>query len=548
MKRLFLMLFTILSFFAVFKLYLTPQFPYTHDGENHLARFANYKIALREGQFPPRFAPNLLNGFGYPVFNYNYPLANILSVPFSLLNIHYELTFKILVIASLIVGAVGLVLWLKKLSAANTGVFLALNTWISAPYLVNLLYFRGNIGEILAYAILPWAFFCIESLKTLTSKRSHFLRVFYVSLVFVALLLSHNIVGVLGISLLTLFAVCRLLDNKKNLLRFILALAWSVGLTAWFWIPALLELRYIVLSTAASIYGFSNHFVTLRQFLWAPLSFGFSYPGSVDSLSFSIGASGMFTILTSLALSQKNIFKKYHLLHIVVVLALCILQLQFSAPIWNIVPALSFVQFPWRLGIFISVLLAPLIAKIAPKSTLFSRLFLILLVFQVAVVLKTSPILYFHREEIEYDLYAASTSTENENLPNSFTYEYFEENNHSKSVVEPQVLSGSASISLSSWSGSKRSYSALVEEETVLVEPTMNFPGWETHITQGNTTKKVLYVQDREIAGRIAYSLSPGEYTVISKFTQNTPARLLGNTVSVLALAAGVFAIWKRRG
>jgi hypothetical protein len=48
------------------RVYLSSEFPYTHDGENHLARFANYKLALKQGQFPPRLAPNLLNGYSYP--------------------------------------------------------------------------------------------------------------------------------------------------------------------------------------------------------------------------------------------------------------------------------------------------------------------------------------------------------------------------------------------------------------------------------------------------------------------------------------------------
>jgi len=64
--------------------FLNQGVPVTHDGHNHLVRFANYKIAVRELHFPPRLAPNLVNGYGYPVFNYNYPLANLISLPFSI--------------------------------------------------------------------------------------------------------------------------------------------------------------------------------------------------------------------------------------------------------------------------------------------------------------------------------------------------------------------------------------------------------------------------------------------------------------------------------
>jgi hypothetical protein len=60
---------------------INPKVPDTHDGENHIARFANYVAAAKDGQWPPRWAPYVLNGLGYPVFNYNYPVANILAVP-----------------------------------------------------------------------------------------------------------------------------------------------------------------------------------------------------------------------------------------------------------------------------------------------------------------------------------------------------------------------------------------------------------------------------------------------------------------------------------
>src|SRR3989338_10172065 len=74
-----------------------PGFPYTHDGENHLARIANYALAIRQGQIPPRWAPSFWAGYGYPVFNYNYPLANILAIPLLALKVPVELSMKILI-------------------------------------------------------------------------------------------------------------------------------------------------------------------------------------------------------------------------------------------------------------------------------------------------------------------------------------------------------------------------------------------------------------------------------------------------------------------
>jgi hypothetical protein len=52
----------------------------------------------------------------------------------------------------------------------------------------------------------------------------------------------------------------------------------------------------------------------------------------------------------------------------------------------------------------------------------------------------------------------------------------------------------------------------------------------------------VEYQHSPAIAGRIAFSLPAGEYQVTTRFTQNTPARLAGNTISLITILT--FAGW----
>ncbi len=51
-KKFFALPIIIILTLIIIKPYFHAGFPYTHDGENHLARFANYKVAVREGQIP----------------------------------------------------------------------------------------------------------------------------------------------------------------------------------------------------------------------------------------------------------------------------------------------------------------------------------------------------------------------------------------------------------------------------------------------------------------------------------------------------------------
>ena len=537
MKKLLLIALVVLSFFALFRLYLQPGFPYTHDGENHLARFANYKIALKEGQFPPRFAPNLMNHYGYPVFNYNYPLANILSVPFSTLGISYELTFKLLVILSVFFGALGVWQLAKVLRASPTTRWLSVLFWLLQPFLVSAIYFRGNIGEVFALSLLPWLLWLPFS--------SAAQRLFGI-VILTAFLLSHNISAVIGSGIyLSLSAVC-LYRSKQKLLTSLSLYGWAVLLSLWFWLPAVAEISFVVVGSTGLVSDFTNHFVTLSQLLWSPLRFGFSYLGGVDSLSFSVGLPTILVILGSLILY----FKKEQRTKSFPQILLCIFavlsvfgQLAISRPFWEALPSASFIQFPWRLSLFTGTLLLPSLIYASQRSRLVTKALVLLLIFQVIIVLRLEPVDYFHKNNIDYDVFSQSTSTQNENRTKEFTYAQIGDWRPEPKLLDPTA----GSFSVQAWSGSARKYSLQLDRQTTIIEPTMYFPGWITRVEESGYSRAVEY-QIEDAQGRIAFLLPAGEYQITSKFTQNTPSRLIGNTVSILGFGVLLFTLRKRHG
>ena len=547
MKKFGLAVLLLVAFIGLFRIYTTSQSPYTHDGENHLARFANYKIALKEGQFPPRFAPNLLNGFGYPVFNYNYPLANILSVPFSALGVSYELTFKLLVVAAVIFGVAGLSKWLKILNLGGKERFLSQVAWLLNPYLVNLVYFRGNIGEIFSYSLLPWIFWSIEVYRTEENKLLILWHTLITAALLSLLLLSHNITAILTIPIIIFIAAIRLWGKSKQAMFSFLALFWAISLTLWFWFPAISEMKMVVLGSAASVSEFALHFPTLTELLWSPLSFGFSYPGSIDSLSFEVGLPVIIALTSSLfLLKRKN--DGFMLVLSAVTISLIVLQLSVTLPIWQLFKPLEFIQFPWRLSIFLATISAPIIASVAKRSKLAARLLMLLIFVQLMVIFRLHPADYFHKTNLDYDVFSQTTSTQNENMPTNFTYP-----NIGDWQPQPETMSGKSEFTLEKWTGSDHLYRVLVLEDSLIAEPTAYFPGWETWITKSNGSKEQvvgLAVSESitKAQGRIAYELPAGEYHVQSKFTQNTPARIIGNSASALSFLglAGYF-LWLKR-
>ena len=534
MKKLLLPI-ILIAFFPLFAL-ISPYFkqgvPYTHDGENHLARFANYKIALKEGQLPPRFAPNLNNHYGYPVFNYNYPLANILSVPFSTLGISYEFTFKVLMIAAFLVGSWGIYNWLKVLKLGNSKTrAMAITSFLLAPFTVNLVYVRGNIGEAWAMALFPW-------LLWLTHRYKNEEKVSYLesTLILVPFLLSHNVSVLFGgiIWLIyTIFILQRDWDQWKKLI-------WkgllSLGMSLWFWLPAIAEKNQIILDNAGLTNQFSKHFITPLQLVTSPLEFGFSFASPINTMSTAVGFSGFVALVLGTILifkkKGKSALRKHGLMAVVFGWVLLILQTSISSGFWHSLPLVQFIQFPWRLSLYFVILVLPLMVMLLSHHLAFKKVFMVILLFQLLAVLRLQPADYLHKNTIDYDLFTQSTSTANENMPK--TFEYKEISDWSPS---PSIETGKAEIVVKHWTGTSRKYDLKVAEKSLIVEPTMYFSGWKTVIN----SQEIDYADMNETEGRIGYWLNPGDYEAYSHFTQDTWPRIIGNTVSIIT---GAIASW----
>ncbi len=492
--------------------YFHAGFPYTHDGENHLARFANYKVAVREGQIPPRFAPNLVNHYGYPVFNYNYPLANILSLPFSIAGVSYELTFKLLVVGFLVFGLWGMNEWLKSWQFKFYERWLGLVFFSLSPYLLTAIIYRGSIGEVMAMAFLPWLLRLVEQVRAGEwqmdlRKWRNWPKLIWPTLLFGLFFLSHNVAVLFGMGIILLYASLRLSKNWRSWLSLGGMILSGLALSLWFWLPALAEKSLVVLDQANLSNEFTRHFATWSQLLFAPLRFGFSYPGSVDGLSFGMGLLQWTMLLVALVLMIVRFFNKrsdwkFSWLWVVVILTLLLIlfQLAFTTPLWQLIPLANYIQFPWRLTLFFSVLIVPVMVWVWRQTPAKGRwLWLLLLIIQLIGHWRAKPIDYFHRTNLDYDSFTQSSTTLNENTPVGYDYQ-IRDWQPVPSVLEEDR---GANIQVLRWQGSSRHYQVQVDKPATIIEPTMNFAGWETNIKDKDTnqTFPASYINNDKIGG-----------------------------------------------
>lgn len=532
--------------------YLIDGFPYTHDGENHLARFVNYASAIREGQIPPRFAPYIQSGFGFPVFHYNYPLANILTTPLIWFGLHPGKAFAMVTVFSAFLGVLSFYGVLRFFFSQKASMF-GVGWYIFGAYWASAVVFRGSIGEILMYGLVPfWIWVWLQFFKNAKRIRWGVTAVFVTASVF----LAHNVLALLIIPIVGLWSLSLAYERQKIRAWFFIWLS-GVGLVSWFWFPAVLELSLVVLQQDSLATSAIDHLLSWDQIWFSPLRFGFSRITLLDTLGFGFGwgsfvvtmfAFSRFVCQGFLTVVEGKQVRFTHALHTTLLLGgmglgALFLSSNSSSFIWELFPALSIIQFPWRFH-FLFALLLPLLTAFVWESFKSGKWFLFfLLCVQIGWVSSLKPVDVRHTGAEYYLTFPHSTTTRNENRPVTLT-----KTELSDWAPTPQIATGEAVVSVQKWLGNTRSYEITAQSDILVVEPTIYFPGWRT-LVDG---EKVEYVLSDDFSkGLLAYELpkKPDQpYQIQTAFVERTPIRFMSEVATLFTvISMAIFIWWKRR-
>ncbi len=521
--------------------------PITHDGPIHVVRMAGYYLALQQGQLPPRWGPNLANGLGYPVFNYNYPLANIVAIGFIRLHISYPTAYQLTLFSFMLLGIMGTAFWLQRFTRNRFYLFLGMVLYITNPFLITQVFVRGGVGEIAFIGLLPWVFWSISAV--LGDKTPLIRKQVLLGFLGGLLALTHNVLAVFSLPILFGYSLWESKHIWKRLLRLFIPIIIAFLLSAFFWIPALMEKNLIVLDDVPITQDFAQHFLWPHQLVSGSWSYGFSRPGPVDGLSFRLSLVELLLIgiISGWHFLPVSRTSKSSLVLWILILIELLLTTNVTQRFWFFIPFRNYIQFPWRLLWFGHVsLLAYFVwwfsrVGVSRKFTLFTITLCLIEAFIFA-----HPQARANRTTEEWLRAGETTSTMNENAPKTFqldlAYQIKEQVFGDKLVW---TSTPSAEISIKTWDGTKRTYEVNTAAPLTIVERTAYFPGWETTV---DGAKIVTSSQDPWKAGLITYSIPAGSHLINTTFTQHTLARQIGNTLSIIGLVVvGGGWLWTRR-
>ena len=341
MKKLFLILcFLSIIFFLGRSLNPFSSSTFTFHDSTQPVRIQQFVKELKSFHIPPRVAADMNFGLGFPVFNFYAPFSYWITSFINIIGFDIIDSIKLSFFLALIFGFFGCYFFLKHFFGFFPS-FLGGFLYITSLYFPLNIFVRGNLAETWFLAILPLA------MSFLLNK-----NIFASSMLLFFLFTSHNILSLISIPLILIFVL--IIKNKK---RSLLAILFGLLLSAYFWLPALMEMNYTWAKEVATLTNFRGHFLCVDQLWQSSWGFGGSTSGCInDGMSFMIGkiqlilfGLGVLMFLKSLRKPKYDDIFIFWFLFIMTFIHLFLTTYQ-SKFIWEIfAPISSVIQFPWRL-------------------------------------------------------------------------------------------------------------------------------------------------------------------------------------------------------
>jgi hypothetical protein len=349
-----------------------------HDFDFHLVSWMEARRSRSESVLYPHWAQSPNWGAGEARFIFYPPLTWMLGAAFSYLMTWDYVPFTLTLLFMVCAGFATRVLARQFVDARAATLAGVLAT--STPYALFTAYERSAFGELAAAVWIPllllFAWRRSESLQTSISARAFDGSTAPLALVLALTWLTNAPAGVMASYLLAFAAVAAglLLRSWWPILRATVAAIIGLGLAAFYIVPAAWEQRWIAIEQAVDVgmrirdsWLFARHpgpDLELHDVVLLYASLIVTLTAAAAALAF-----GILYLREKLPHPTRHFWLPLALLIPIIVL----LQFPVSAPIWNHVPKLQFLQFPWRWLAVLGVPYAIFLAAATPLASRWSR-------------------------------------------------------------------------------------------------------------------------------------------------------------------------------
>src|SRR6267154_548172 len=529
-----------------------------HDFEFHATSWLDVAAQWKQGILYPRWTEWANHGFGEPRFIFYPPLSWLLAPALSLLVPWDYVPVAFIVLVQTFAGLSAFA-FARRMLPRSSALFAAA-CYTANPNALLMIYFRSDYAELLASAFFPLLFLTALQVAGILESRSGIWRrtLLAFSAVFAAVWLSNAPAGVMATYSVTVLLVWAVLIGKLStpLFRGAAGLALGFGLAAFYIVPAAYEQRWVNIAQALSpgLLPSENFLFTAAN---DPEHTFFNYIASTIAVAI-IAFTGIAAIAAHKELNQPDANHQCrHLWGAFLVLSALAtaLMLRPAAAVWQLLPKLRFVQFPWR---WMSILTVPFTYFLA--AALARRRFRWLLFVAAAAFLTGTAIFLVHHtwwDDEEFSTLRASIAS-GEGFDGTDEYDPVGDDHYNLPAKAPRAQlmplnedteSKPATITahkpiavIERWAPEEKIIRVDSTRPTQLALRLLNYPAWRVEVNGSR-----IQPESAEDSGQMVIPIAAGQSRINVRFTR-TLDRTAGIAISIASLVAAFFSfVWGSR-
>ncbi len=528
-EKFYLLILAAVSF-AVMMPVLIKGVPFGYDLPHHYQCALTFYESILSGDFYPSWSLNRNFGFGGMETRLYPPISHYSLALFYMVTGNWHIASWLTFTFYTFVGCFGVYLWAKEYMPAGQAVFAGC-LYALLPYHLNQLYNTFFFAEFVGSSVLPFTFVFVARV----CKRGKIADIVGLAISFAILILTHlplTVIGSIcfGIYALTLFERDKIFSQTGKLA---LGVIGGLAASSFFWIKVLAE-RDLMAKTLV----YPDPWLDYRlHFLLTPIQ---TFEGELqtriyETATFFYDLMFLYPIILVLACTipffiwerrSKNNMKSVWL-----ILGLSVfLAVPFSRFIWDRLPLLQEVQFPWR-WLAIVCIVVPVISasqinfliqwfkdKKRPAALIIGGCILAVITFSVSQIIRQAP--FIEKGEVtEY--------INNKGKDIGFTFWWTIWTRKEAFDNKEKVLAGNRKTEINTWTVTDREFQVAGGDATEARIALFYHPNWKATVNDLPVETKA----DKNGALQIAL---PTNSSSVKVYFQETSAVLYGQWISAI--------------
>lgn len=510
-----------------------------HDIAFHASSWLDVAGQWKEGIVFPRWCEWANNGFGEPRFIFYPPLSWILGAALGFVVPWNAVPGTFIALAQTLAG-ISMFVLARRFFPKSAALFAAA-CYAANPYALLVVYMRSDFAEELAFSLLPLLLLVALQLGGVALNRwgsdARVTAIF--ALLFACIWLSNAPAGVLtSYSIALLFAWAAVFQKSfAPLWRGAGGLALGFGLTGFYLLPAAYEQRWVNIGQALS-----SGLQPAQNFLFTrivdPEHNVFNWiASSIAVLLIALTGASAFVAYRNASKEEPAGEKRPWQAMLLIGVAAMIFMLNSSSILWEHLPKLRFVQFPWR---WMGILAVPYAFFAAAAARRWRPGWVWAVIVFIAVA--STGAFLVHKAWWDTDDIPAlqEAIAKGQGFDGTDEYDPAKDDHTELPAKAPpvQVLpqkgtettATNAKIRIGRWTAEEKDMNLTSPQPFGLALRVLDYPAWRIEVDG-----RVVAPQHPEDTGQLVLPLSPGTHRVIVRFGR-TKDRTIGGILSLVSL------------